>query len=144
MLIDDIKAQITQAMRDRDSALRDLLKVVLGELQTAASRTGDAMDDDQAQRIIRKMVKSNNEMIELSTRPEAIEKAKAELVILESLLPKTLSMDEVMSALEPVKEAIVAAGNDGQATGVAMKHLKSSGAVVEGKDVGRVVKQIRG
>ena len=31
-----------------------------------------------------------------------------------------------------------------QATGVAMKHLKSAGAVVEGKDVGVAVKQMRG
>ncbi len=144
MLIDDVKAQITQAMRDRDTPRRDLLKVVLGELQTVASRTGEAMDDEQAQRIIRKIVKSNHEMIELSTRPEAIEKAKTELVILASLLPKTLSVDEIVSALDPVREAVVAAGNDGQATGVAMKHLKSGGAVVGGKDVGRAVKQMRG
>lgn len=144
MLIDDVKAQITQAMRDKDAPRRDLLKVVLGELQTAASRTGEAMDDEQAQRIIRKMVKSSNEMIDLSKNPEVVEKTKAELVILESLLPKTLSVDEIVSALAPVKDAVLAAGNDGQATGVAMKHLKSGGAVVEGKDVGQAVKQIRG
>jgi len=43
-----------------------------------------------------------------------------------------------------VAEAIKAAGNDGQATGVAMKHLKSTGAVVSGKDVAAVVKTLRG
>jgi uncharacterized protein len=144
MIVDDIKKQITQAMRDRDSPRRDLLKVLLGEFQTASARTGEAMDDEQAQRIIRKMVKSNHEMIELSNRPEATEQAKAELVILESLLPKTLSVDEIISALEPVKDAVIAAGNDGQATGVAMKHLKPSGAVVEGKDVSQAVKRMRG
>lgn len=144
MLIDDIKNQVMQAMRDKDSHRRDLLKVVLGELQTAAARTGDAMDDEQAQKIIRKIVKSTQEMIELSKRPEAIEQAKAELVILESLLPRTLSVDEIVAALQPVADNVRAAGNDGQATGVAMKHLKSTGAVVEGKDVGVAVKQIRG
>ena len=144
MLIDDVKAQITQAMRDKDTQKRDLLKVLLGEFQTASSRSGDELTDDQAQKIVRKMVKSNQEMIELSTRPEAVEQAKAELVLLESLLPKTLGIDEIVAALEPVKDAVQAAGNDGQATGVAMKHLKSNGAVVEGKDVGQAVKQMRG
>lgn len=144
MLIDDIKAQITQAMRDKDTARRDLLKVVLGELQTAASRSGLAMDDEQAQRIIRKIVKSSQEMIELSDRPEAIAKAQAELVILESLLPKILTIEQIVAALAPVKQAVLAAGNDGQATGVAMKHLKSTGAAVEGKDVGQAVRQMRG
>lgn len=144
MLIDDVKAQITQAMRDKDNQTRDLLKVVLGELQTAAARSSEELTDDQAQKIVRKMVKSSQEMIELSDRPEVIEKAKAELVILDSLLPKTLSIDEIITALGPVKDAVLAAGNDGQATGVAMKHLKSTGAVVEGKDVGQAVKQMRG
>lgn len=144
MLIDDIKKQVTQAMRDKDTQRRDLLKVVLGELQTAAARSGDAMDDGQAQKIIRKIVKSTHEMIELSKRPEAIEQAKAELVILESLLPKTLSAEEIIAALAPVADNVRSAGNDGQATGVAMKHLKSVGAVVEGQDVGAAVKQMRG
>lgn len=144
MLIDDVKQQVLQAMRDKDTMRRDLLKVVLGELQTAAARTGDAMDDEQAQRIIRKIVKSSHEMIELSNRPEAVAQARAELVILESLLPKTLSVGEIMAALAPVGDAVRSAGNDGQATGVAMKHLKSTGAVVEGKDVGAAVKQLRG
>ncbi len=143
MLIDDVKAQIKEAMKAKDAARRDLLKVVLGELQTEAARSGEELSDDQAQRIVRKLVKSSQEMIELSDRPETIEKTKAELLILESLLPKTLSVDEIIAALEPIKENVLAAGNDGQATGVAMKHLKSSGAVVEGKDVGQAVKQIR-
>jgi len=144
MLIDDVKQQVLQAMRAKDSQRRDLLKVVLGELQTAASRCGDAMDDDQAQRIIRKMVKSNHEMAELSDRTEVVEQMKIELIILESLLPKTLNTDQIIAALVPVADSVKSAGNDGQATGIAMKHLKSTGAAVEGRDVGKAVKQLRG
>lgn len=144
MLINDIQAQIKQAMRDKDTQKRDLLKVLLGEMQTASAREGRDLTDDQAQKIVRKMVKSNQEMIELSDRPAAIEQAEAELVILQSLLPRTLSLDEIIAALEPVKDALLAAGNDGQATGVAMKHLKGAGAAVEGKDVGQAVKRMRG
>ena len=40
-------------------------------------------------------------------------------------------------------EQIKAAGNDGQATGIAMKQLKSQGAVVNGKDVGAAVALLR-
>ena len=47
-------------------------------------------------------------------------------------------------ALAPVVDALKAAGNDGQATGVAMKHLKSVGAVVTGKEVTAAVKKLRG
>ncbi len=144
MLIDDVKQQVIQAMRDRDTERRDLLKVVLGEMQTAAARLSEDLPDADAQRIIRKMVKSNQEMAELSDRPGVAEKMKAEIQVLETLLPKTLSIDEIVAALAPVLDAVKSAGNDGQATGVAMKHLKSTGAAVDGKEVGQAIKQVRG
>jgi hypothetical protein len=59
------------------------------------------------------------------------------------MLSKTLGVPEMVAALAPVAGAIKAAGNDGQATGVAMKHLKSAGASVDGKTVAEAVKQIR-
>jgi uncharacterized protein YqeY len=144
MLIDDVKEQVLQAMRAKDSDRRDLLKVVLGELQTAAARLNEDLPDAEAQRLIRKMVKSNQEMAELSDRPGVAEKMRAEILILETLLPQTLSVDQIVEALAPVVDAVKAAGNDGQAMGAAMKHLKSSGASVDGKSVGLAVKQIRG
>jgi len=52
-------------------------------------------------------------------------------------------VEDIVSALAPVHAAIKAAGNEGQATGVAMKHLKSSGATVNGKDVAEAVKRVR-
>lgn len=144
MLIDDVKQQVIQAMRDRDTERRDLLKVVLGEMQTAAARLSEDLPDAEAQRIIRKMVKSNQEMAELSDRPGVAEKMKAEIQVLETLLPKTLNIDQIIEALAPVLDAVKSAGNDGQATGVAMKHLKSTGAAVDGKDVGQAIKRVRG
>lgn len=144
MLIDDVKQQVIQAMRDRDTERRDLLKVVLGEMQTAAARLSEDLPDADAQRIIRKMVKSNQEMAELSDRPGVAEKMKAEIQVLETLLPKTLNIDQIIEALAPVLDAVKSAGNDGQATGVAMKHLKSTGAAVDGKDVGQAIKRVRG
>lgn len=144
MLIDDVKQQVIQAMRDRDTERRDLLKVVLGEMQTAAARLSEDLPDAAAQRIIRKMVKSNQEMAELSDRPGVAEKMKTEIQVLETLLPKTLNIDQIIEALAPVLDAVKSAGNDGQATGVAMKHLTSTGAAVDGKDVGQAIKQVRG
>ena len=63
--------------------------------------------------------------------------------ILSSYLPKSLSVDEITQALAPVTAQIKAAGNDGQATGIAMKQLKSAGLTVNGKDVGLAIKELR-
>jgi uncharacterized protein len=64
--------------------------------------------------------------------------------ILAAFLPKSLGVDEIVASLAPVADAVKSAGNEGQATGVAMKHLKSTGALVNGKDVALAVKKLRG
>ena len=144
MLIDTIKAQIKDAMRAKDSATRDLLKVVLGDLQLNETRKGSALTDEEAQKDVKKVIKGNRETIAAVDDPEVIKRMEREIATLEKLLPQTLSVDEIVAALAPVADAVKAAGNDGQATGVAMKHLKPTGAAVEGKDVAAAVKQLRG
>ncbi|MEM9913623.1 MAG: GatB/YqeY domain-containing protein [Planctomycetota bacterium] len=143
MLIDDIKKRIIVAMKAKNTQERDILKVVLGDLQIQETRKGDDLTDAEAQQIIRKVIKGNGEMITAVEDAAVVERMNQEIAILESLLPQSLSVEEIVAALGPVAEAVKAAGNDGQATGVAMKHLKSSGAEVQGKDVSAAVRQMR-
>ena len=63
--------------------------------------------------------------------------------MLATLLPRTMSVDDLVAALGAQAEAIRAAKSDGQATGVAMKHLKTTGGAFEGNDVAAAVKKIR-
>ena len=144
MLIDDIKKRIIVAMKAKNTQERDILKVVLGDLQIQETRKGDDLTDAEAQQIIRKVIKGNGEMITAVEDAAVVERMNQEIAILESLLPQSLSVEEIVAALGPVADAVKAAGNDGQATGVAMKHLKSSGAEVQGKDVSAAVRQMRG
>jgi uncharacterized protein YqeY len=92
---------------------------------------------------LRKLVKSNEET--MGTLEDAEKKAilQREIQILNDFLPKSLSEDEVVAALAPVADSIRAASNDGQATGVAMKHLKASGALVDGRVVTKAVQRVR-
>lgn len=141
MLVDEIKKQMMQAFKAGRTVEKEILRVVLGEIQTAEARDG-AMEDAQAQAIVRRLIKANEE-----TSAVASDDQKAILVqeisILRALLPKTLDVAAIVENLAPVKDALKAAGNDGQATGIAMKHLKAQGALVDGKDVSAAVRQIR-
>ncbi|MEM1109089.1 MAG: GatB/YqeY domain-containing protein [Planctomycetota bacterium] len=143
MLIDEIKKRVVAAMKAKNTQERDILKVVLGDLQIQETRKGEDLTDAESQQIVRKVIKGNGEMLAATDDPEVTERINQENAILESLLPKSLSVDEIVAALGPVADAVGAAGNDGQATGVAMKHLKSSGAEVQGKDVSAAVRQMR-
>ncbi len=143
MLLDEIKRQMMAAMKAHDTVRKEILRVALGELSMAAERAGGTLADEPVQGILRKLVKSNQDTLALTTDPAQQESLRKEIAVLEELLPKTLDADGIVALLDPVRDAIRAAANDGQATGVAMKHLKTTGAAVQGKDVGDAVRRIR-
>src|SRR5262249_42704198 len=122
---------------------RDVLRVAMGEVQAAENR-GTTINDEETLKVVRKLIKSNSETLAVAEKAETKAKLEEENRVLESLLPKTLGVDAIFAALAPVAEEIKAAKSEGQATGVAMKHLKASGAVVGGKDVSEAVKRVRG
>ena len=62
---------------------------------------------------------------------------------LETLLPRTLDQAAIRKELEPIAAQLKGAKNDGQATGMAIKHLKQKGLAVLGEDVAAAVKQLR-
>lgn len=144
MLLDDIKAAMFKAIKANDTVAKEILRVAVGEITTDAARPGKKGDDDETRAILRKLIKSNEETLGTITDPSERTKLERENAVLADYLPKSLDVAAIVAALDPVKDAIKAAANDGQATGVAMKQLKSAGAVVNGKDVSAAVKTIRG
>jgi uncharacterized protein YqeY len=143
MLVDQIKARMFQAIKTGAHLEKEILRVAVGEITTEAARPGRQSSDEEAQAILRKLVKSNEETLASTTSEEKRAILLKEIEILAGFLPKSLSPQEILAALAPVVEQIKAAGNDGQATGVAMKQLKSTGAIVNGKDVAVVIKELR-
>jgi uncharacterized protein YqeY len=143
MLLDELKARMFKAMKAGEILEKEILRVALGEITTEAARPGRTGSDDEARAILRKLIKSNEET---SLSSEDVEK-KATLArenqILAEFLPKALSEDDVVAALAPISDALRAAGNDGQATGLAMKHLRATSANVDGKIVTRAVQRLR-
>jgi uncharacterized protein YqeY len=139
MLIDDIKAAMFAAMKAGKTVEKELLRTAIGE----ATATGEKPDDAQMTALLRKFVKGNEETRAAATDAATQDKLAEELAILKRYLPQTLSVEQIQVALEPVLAAIRGAAGEGQATGVAMKHLKSTGALAEGKDVSAAVKALR-
>jgi uncharacterized protein len=143
MLIDQIKARMFQAIKAGAQIEKEILRVAVGEITTEAARPGRRGSDEEALAILRKLAKSNEETLAATTDEEKRATLIKENEILAGFLPKSLTPEEIRAALAPVVEQIKAAGNDGQATGVAMKQLKSSGAIVNGKDVAVAIKELR-
>jgi hypothetical protein len=142
MIADEISKRIKRAMKEGDAVAREVLRVALGEIQTAEAR-GAALTDAQAAAIVRKLIKSNEETSAASGDEATRATLKRENDVLRELLPATLGVGQIVEALAGVADAIKAAPNEGAATGVAMKALKASGAEVTGKDVAEAVRAVR-
>ncbi|MEM6749912.1 MAG: GatB/YqeY domain-containing protein [Planctomycetota bacterium] len=142
-LAQELKQAMVAAMKARDTARRDILRVALSDVQAETERKGGTLADPDAFKVLKRMVKSMDETIAAAPGSPVADKAKSERQVLAEFLPQTWSADQIRAALEPQADALRAAGNDGQAMGVAMKTLKSQGAEVDGGDVRQVVAAIR-
>jgi uncharacterized protein YqeY len=148
-MLETLKTQLTQCRRAGKPIEMGVLQVVLGDASMIEARTGKKASDEDVEKLIRKTMLGNQETLGLleqkgMTGNANHEKLTAENAFLQSLLPQTLSASEIVGQLGEVADALRAAKNDGQATGIAMKHLKGKGLRVLGEDVSAAVKMIRG
>jgi uncharacterized protein YqeY len=147
-LKETVRARFEEAKRSGSREEKDLLSVILGDIATAEARSGKDIADADVEKLLRKMVESNTESVnQLKSHGRGDDPRLAvlerEITCLKTLLPQTLDAAAIVQALAPVRADIVAAKNDGQATGVAMKHLKATGLKALGQDVSTAVQAIR-
>ena len=148
-MLDTLKARLTECRKAGKAVEMTVLQVVLGDASTIEARSGKKATDDEVEKIVRKTMLGNQETLGILEQKGMAgganhTKLTAENAFLQTLLPDTLSVEEIVAHLHEVADAVRAAKNDGQATGAAMKHLKSKGLRVLGDDVSAAVKKSRG
>lgn len=138
----DLKAAMLAKDEVRKLTIRGIKKEII-EARTAPGASGELSDDDVI-RIVSKMLKQRRESAAIfvqQKRPELAESELAEATILESYLPKQLSVEEVTAALKAIMEQVGAQGpkDMGKVMGVASKQLAGK---VEGRVLSETVKQL--
>ena len=145
-LFDRVSEDIKKAMLAREKvrleALRGAKKEFL-EAKTAKGANGE-LTDENATKILVKMVKPRKESAKIYTdnnRPELAENELAEAAVLEEYLPKQLSADELEAELRAVIAETGAAGprDMGKVMGVASKRLAGR---AEGRAISETVKKL--
>jgi hypothetical protein len=147
-MLETLKDKLTECRRAGKPVEMGVLQVVLGDASMIEARTGKKASDEEIEKLIRKVMLGNQETLTIlqqrsMTSSENFAKLTTENAYLSALLPKTLSIDEIVAQLADVADAVKGAKNDGQATGVAMKHLKNKQLKVLGDDVSAAVKRMR-
>lgn len=146
-LRDAFTAKLKEAMLARDAARVSALRMItsrLKDIDIAARPKGiDRVPEDDITAMLRTMVKSRRESVELyrqGNRPELAAKEEAEIVIIEAFLPT--QMDEV-GISEAVLAAIAETGAQGiKDMGKVMAALRAKhAAALDMSKAGLVVKQ---
>ena len=137
-LLDQIRADLTAAMRSQDKLVISTLRSVVAAVQEAevAGASATTLDDEQVQKVVAAQAKRRVEAAEAFDQGGRTEKAadeRAELKILESYLPEQLDQD----ALTEIIERILSEG--GFSTMADMgQAMKAINAEVAGKAEGRL------
>ena len=141
-LLDQIRADLTAAMRSQDKLVISTLRSVVAAVQVAevAGASATTLDDEQVQKVVAAQAKRRVEAAEAFDQGGRTEKAadeRAELKILESYLPEQLDQD----ALTEIIERILSEG--GFSTMADMgQAMKAINAEVAGKAEGRLIAEL--
>jgi uncharacterized protein len=97
-LIDRLEEELTTAMKERDSARRDALRLILASLRSAEKELQRPLHDDEELQVLQRERKRRVESIEAfesAGRDEQAAKERAELDVLEEFMPDPLSEEEL-------------------------------------------------
>src|SRR5438309_12066517 len=145
-LIDQIQKDITTAMKARDEQRLSTLRMVKTALKNREIDKMAPLDDKESQAVLTTLIKQRKESVEQFTkggRQEMADKEAAEIVLIESYLPKAASEGDIAAG---VKAAIAEMGSPtmkdmGNVMKNAMAKFASQGMRVDGKVVSEAVKK---
>ena len=140
MLKTEVFAQLKEAMKNKDVLAKGVLTLVKAALDNAEKEKGSALTSEEEIAVINREVKQTTQALEgaqSAGREDLIEKEQAKIALLKSFLPKQLTEEEIVQALQ---EAGVAAGmNMGDAMKIAKPLLTGK---ADGATISKVVKSL--
>ena len=104
-LIEEIEAQLTDAMRERDDARRDTLRLILASLRGAEKELQRPLHEDEELQVLQRERKKRVEAAEAfrnASRDEQADKEESELEVLEEFMPEPLSEDDLEEIVDDV------------------------------------------
>lgn len=112
-IAETIRADMTAAMRARDTGRRDTLRLLIAALDNARIAAGHDLDDQEAVVALQREARQRRDSIEeyqKGGRDDLAEREQAELDIISAYLPDELSEEEIRAAIDEVVAEVGAGG----------------------------------
>ena len=144
----NIKEKIKEAMKSRDevalNVYRGISSAFTNELVSKGKTPQDTLTDEECISVIRrlgKQRKDSDEQFEKGGRPELAESEKKELAVIETLLPKMMSIEDIkkVAIAKKTELDVTDKSKAGILMGAVMKELKGQ---ADGGDVKNVVESL--
>jgi len=145
-LTEQIQQDITAAMKAREEQRLSTLRMVKSAIKNREIEKMAPLDEKESQAVLTTLIKQRKESVEQFTkggRQEMADKEAAEIILIESYLPKAAGEDEIVAG---VKAVIAEMGSPtmkdmGTVMKNAMARFNGAGMRVDGKMVSEVVKR---
>lgn len=97
MLLEKIKADLKQAMIEKNDTKKSTLRMVMGEVPRLNKKANEQPSDDEILNIIRRLIKSETIVLNAS----GIDDSESEYIkILDSYLPKMMNQEEIITWID--------------------------------------------
>lgn len=143
-LTQQIEKDIIAAMKARETERLSTLRMVKTAFKNKEIEKRQPLTDAEAQQILTTLIKQRRESVEQFTkgnRPELAAKEQAEIVLIESYMPKAAGEEELKKL---VNEVLAAHDFSPKDMGAAMKavqaKIQTSGLRADGRQVSEIVK----
>ena len=108
-----LDGDLKDAMRNKDSIRRTVLRTIISEIRNAEIAKQEALDDEGVLVVMTKQAQQRRDSIEAfkaASRSDLVESESAELKIISGYLPEQLSEDEIAVVITEVISQVEAKG----------------------------------
>ena len=139
--IDEVRAQMMQAMKERKKERKDALSALLTALKNKAIDKRADLTKEEEDAVVLKEIKAIKETLELTPpdRTDIVEECKVRLAVFEEFAPEMMGEEEIKAVIKEVLDELEMDQPTVQEKGKILKVLMPK---VKGKADGKLVKEI--
>lgn len=141
--IDEIRAEMVKAMKNKDKDRKETLSMLLAALKNKAIDKRADLTPEEEFEVVKKEIKQTKETMDLAPadRTDIIDQCKARLAVLSEFAPEEMSEDAIRVVIQEVLTGLGIEKPTGKDKGKIMKELMPK---VKGKADGSLVNKIVG
>ena len=140
-LMDDVRAGMMAAMKNKDKVRKDALSALLSAMKSKAIDNKGELTEDDAIAVVAREIKQLKETMD--TAPEAYveikEECAAKIAVLSEFMPKQMDVEEIKEVIAGVLATLGLEKPEAKQKGIIMKNLMP---LVKGKADGKLVNEV--